>query len=642
MKKLSIICFFIIVQLGFSQKIKLGAVTIDELKEKRHPIDSSASAAYIFKKGTTNFRVTSEGRWELTTEVSIKIKIYTKDGFKYANQEIPYYVGASGEKINISDAYTYNLVDGKIEKTKLKSEGEFKEEVNENWNLKKITFPLVKEGSIIEYSYVLTSSFISNFRDWYFQYDIPVNFVQFEVSIPNYFIYRTVVTGYETILTEDKFINGTDFTFNKYTYTGKNIPGLKEEQFVKNIDNYTSKIEFELASINYPNKPSKNVSLNWEDVSKSIYDEDDFGKELNYKSYFDDELDVLLKEWNSEKEKMEGIFNYVQNRMTWNTNHGYNCEIGVKNAFKEKTGNTADINLMLVAMLRYAKLDANPIILSTTSNGIAIFPSRLAFNYVIAGVKFQDGSLVLLDATNKNTLPNIIPIKALNWYGRMLTPDGKSTEIDLNPRKLSTKNVTILAEIKDEVNVEGKAREISTDYNAFVFREKYGNVNNLSIIENFEKRYEGTEIEDLVVKNESSKPVNVSYSFINNNSVEMIGSKLFISPLIFLTNEENPFKSDKRNYPVEFDFPQKINYNVSLKIPENFEVEYFPSSSVFKTPGGELIFNFNTSNSNNVIQISSTLEINNSIIAAQDYEILKALFKEMISKQTEKIVLKNI
>lgn len=641
MKKLSVICFFILVQLGFSQKLKLGAVTIEELKEKRHPIDSSASAAYIFKKGTTNYRTTSEGRWELTTEVSVKIKIYKKEGFEYANQEIPYYVGASGEKINISDAYTYNLVDGKIEKTKLKSEGEFKEEVNENWNLKKITFPSVKEGSIIEYSYVLTSSFISNFRDWYFQHEIPVNFVQYEIYIPHYFIYRTVITGYEAISTEEKYINGTDFSLNKYTYTGKNIAGLRDEEFVKNIDNYTSKIEFELASINYPNKPSKNVALNWEDVSKSIYDDDGFGKELNYKSYFDDELNALIKEGMSETEKTEVIFNYVQKNLTWNKNNGYNCENGVKKAYKEKIGNIADINLMLVAMLRYAKLDANPIILSTTSNGIAIFPSRLAFNYVIAGVKFQDGNLVLLDATSKNTLPNIIPIKAINWYGRMLKPDGKSEEVELNPRKVSTKSVTILAEIKDEVNIEGKAREISTDYSAFVFREKFGNINNLSITENFEKRYVGTEIEDLVVKNESPKPVNVSYSFVNNNSVEIIGDKLFISPLLFLTNEENPFKADKRNYPVEFDFPQKINYNVSLKIPENFEVEHFPSSSVFKTPGGELVFNFNTSNSTNVIQISSTLEINNTLIAAQDYEILKALFKEMINKQTEKIILKN-
>ncbi|WP_333808847.1 DUF3857 domain-containing protein [Flavobacterium sp.] len=641
MKKVIIIYFLLVFQIGFSQKIKLGAVTIEELKEKTHPKDSSSAAAYIFKKGTTNFHLTSEGSWEITTEVDIKIKVYKKEGFEFANQSIPYYVGSNKERVTIYEAYTYNLVDGKIEKTKLKSEGEFKEELNERWNLKKITFPSVKEGSIIEYRYRIVSPYISNFSDWYFQYNIPVNYVQYEAYIPQYFVYRTVITGYENIVTEEKYMNGSDYNSTKYTYIGKDVIGLKEEEFVKNIDNYTSKLKFELASINYPNKPTKNVSLNWEDVSKSIYENDDFGKELNYKSYFDTEINALVKENMNENEKMDVVFSYVQKIMNWNKNNGYNCEYGVKRAFKEKTGNVADINLMLVAMLRFVGLNANPIIISTTSNGIAIFPSRLAFNYVIAGVKLQDGNLILLDATSKNTYPNIIPIKAINWFGRMLLANGTSVEVDLNPKKASTKNITILAEIKDHFTIEGKTREVLTDYNALQYREKFGNVNKISIKENLEKKYNGIEIDELVVKNEMSKPVTINYSFISNNSAEIIGDKLFVSPLLFMTNEENPFKSEKRSYPVEFDFPQKVNYNISLKISENYVVEFIPSSILYKTPGGELVFNFSISNTNNVLQISSSLEINSTLISAQDYSVLKLFFKEMINKQTEKIILKK-
>jgi hypothetical protein len=63
------------------------------------------------------------------------------------------------------------------------------------------------------------------------------------------------------------------------------------------------------------------------------------------------------------------------------------CNEGVKKAYKDKTGNVAEINLMLTAMLRYAGLNANPVLVSTRSNGIAIFPNRTAFNYVIAAVE---------------------------------------------------------------------------------------------------------------------------------------------------------------------------------------------------------------------------------------------------------------
>ena len=59
----------------------------------------------------------------------------------------------------------------------------------------------------------------------------------------------------------------------------------------------------------------------------------------------------------------------------------------MRKAYKDKTGNVAEINLMLTAMLRYAGINANPVLVSTRSNGIALFPNRTAFNYVIAAVE---------------------------------------------------------------------------------------------------------------------------------------------------------------------------------------------------------------------------------------------------------------
>lgn len=643
MKKISIIILFVFFQLGFTQNLKLGEVTIDELKENVHPIDSSSSAAYLFKKGKTEFNLNREGSWEIITQVSVKIKIYKKEGFKYANQEIAYYVGGnSKEEVNISDAYTYNLVAGKIEKTKLESESEFKEEVNDRWNLKKITFPSVKEGSIIEFSYKIISPYISNFNDWYFQSEIPVDLVQYEVYIPQYFRYRTVITGYETIKTEQKDITGIDFNSTKYIYSAINVPPIKDEEFVKNINNYTSVLKYELASIQYPNKPNKDVALNWEDVSKSIYENDNFGRELNFKSYFEEEITPLIHEFPNESDRMVKLFEYVQNRMNWNNNNSYNCEFGVKKAFKEKTGNSADINLMLVAILRHAGIDANPIIVSTRSNGVAVFPSRFAYNYVIAGVKLKNSeNIILLDATNKNTLPDIVPLNTLNWFGRMIMPNGISKEIPLEPKKQSNKSITILAEIVDDLSIKGKVREVSNEYLALLYREKKGDLTNESLIEKIEKECQGTEIEELLVKNEKSKPINLTYSFNSNNLVEIIGDKLYLSPLLFLEMNENPFKSEKRNYPIEFDFPQKINYNISVKLPENHEVESFPTSVNYKTQDGSLAFNFNGSVSNGMIQIVSSFEINSLLLPANDYEMVKSFFKEMINKQTEKIVLKK-
>lgn len=83
MKKIQLIAaFFIVVFNTTAQKLELGAVSIAELQEKSHPKDSSAVAAILFKKGRTYFDYTQENGFVMMTEVSTRIKIYKKEGYK--------------------------------------------------------------------------------------------------------------------------------------------------------------------------------------------------------------------------------------------------------------------------------------------------------------------------------------------------------------------------------------------------------------------------------------------------------------------------------------------------------------------------------------------------------------------------------
>ena len=204
MKKIIILLLIANVQFLFSQKLKLGNVTKEELLQKVHPKDSSASAAILFKKGETTFEVDRQGEWKVNTVVDMKIKIYKKDGLEYANQQVSYYTGGTtNESVSFYDTNTFNFEDGKIVKTKLSSEGKFDEDVNENWKIKKMTLPAVREGSIIEFSYKISSPYLTNINDFYFQYRIPVDYVSYSVFMPKYFGYNTLITGYEKINVEE-------------------------------------------------------------------------------------------------------------------------------------------------------------------------------------------------------------------------------------------------------------------------------------------------------------------------------------------------------------------------------------------------------------------------------------------------------
>jgi hypothetical protein len=641
-KKILIVVFFVMIR-GNAQNLELGKVTIAELQEKVHSKDSSAVAAILFKKGKTKFNLDSEGRWGIVTRVDLKIKIYKKDGLKHANQEVSYYVsGGKSENVSFSNAYTYNLVDGKVEKTKLKSEGTFIKEINDNWKEKSITLPAVKEGSIIEFTYELRSPYITNFNDWYFQTDIPVNFVEYSTLIPKYFQYNTVIRGYQKVKRVSEPISVSDLGEIKHTYTIENVPAIKDENFVNNIKNYTSILKFELASVEYPNKPIENYSLDWNGVVKNIYEDDDFGGQLKKTGYFEDDLKILIAGLKTRDEKIEAIFNFVKSKVKWDDRYGYYTKNGVKNAYKNKTGNVAEINLMLTAMLRYAQIDANPVLISTRSNGVAIFPNRTAYNYVIAAVEVEN-DLILLDATEKYAAQNILPLRDLNWLGRLIRKEGTSAEVELSPKKQS-KDFTMMAYTPNsDGTIVGQLRHQLTDYNALSFRQKNIDLTQDVYLEQLENKHNNIDVSDYKRDNEQdiTKPIQETYAFKDTKSMEIIGDKMYITPLLFLNVSENPFKQEKREYPVEFGFSMQDKFTIVVDIPEGYVVDSMPAAINLAAAGEMGTFKYFTGVVGNKIQIQITTDINVPIVPADYYDVLKEFFKKMIEKQNEKIVLKK-
>jgi hypothetical protein len=667
MKKLIVLALFFSLNL-FSQKHELGKVTIDELKEKSCSIDTSAVASILFNVGEVRFEYSqSKESFVMSTTVKTKIKIYKKEGYDWANKAVRYYIGGSSkERVSFSNVATYNLVDGKIEKSKLKSDGEFDEKMNKFWGRKKITLPNVKEGSIIEFEYTLLSESFGSLEDWNFQTSIPVLYSEFKTLIPEYFTYKPHFRGYfspktvveknnkSIILTskersEGKVVRTTvssdqiNFFETKTIYSLSNLPALKDEAYVNNIKNYITSIEHELNSIQFPNQQVKNFSTDWETVVKTIYENDDFGQELNKTGYFENDIESVLAGTTTLEQKLTAIFVFLKSRMNWNEFYSYSCDVGVKKAYQDKVGNAAEINLMLTAMFRYAGFEANPVIISTRGNGVSLSPSRTAFDYVITGVELN-GQIQLFDATNKYSLPNILPIRDLNWFGRLIRKNGTSVKVDLIPTFNSKEVINIIAEINKEGEVKGKMRDMYFDYNAYIYRDNYNSVSKESVIERIEKKYNGIEISEYDVQNnlDLTKPIVESFAFTSNNSVEIIGDKIYFSPLLFLSLTENPFKQEIREYPIDFVFPHQDKYTISLKIPEGYSVESIPQSSGVTLPESMAIFKYSVSNTENQVQLSFTIDVNQSTIGSEYYEAIKQFFKQIVEKSTEKVVLKKV
>ena len=668
-KLLRFLFVLFIVSKTTAQEFKLGKVSIAELEQKTHPKDSSAAAAILYKKGTSTIEYNQNDGFVLVTQVDARIKIYKKEGYDWANQSVVYYIGNndSREKVDFTDVNTFNLVNGKIEKTKLKSDGIFNEEVNKYRARKKITMPNVKEGSILEYSYTVRTNSIGMMREWAFQTSIPVNYSEYTTYIPEYFTFNVRQKGYvfpkvtakkntKSIMfnskerSEGPGVTQTTFHTEKVdyieiqtNYAALDLPAMKEESFVNNIDNYTSSLEQELSMIKYPNSPLKTFSANWNSVAKTIYEYDDFGPELNKTGYFEDDLKALLAGLTNPEEKIMVILNHVKSNVKWDKYYGYSCDKGVRKAYQEKSGNIAEINLMLTAMLRYAGLTANPVLVSTRSNGIALFPNRTAYNYVIAAVETEKG-YILLDASDKFSVPNVLPMRALNWYGRLIRKDGTSEEIDLMPKKTSNDIVFMSYSIDADGKIAGKTKRQCSDYNAMIFRENINEYKEESYLEKLENDNNKIEITDYSRTNEKELllPTSETYSFTGSNLCEKIGDKIYVSPMLFFTNEKNPFNQETREYPVDFGFPFVDKYNITIQIPDGFTFETLPAPAAINMEDNLGSFKFNIAATENKLQMIISHQINNAIVSTQQYEMLKEYYKAMIEKESEKIVLKKI
>jgi len=637
-----------------AQNYELGKVTIEELQQKVNAKDTTAAAAVLFKKGKTFFTYTSERGFTANHVYEFKIKIYKKEGLNLANHKVSYYIGyenRNDDSVSFSNAATYNLENGVIVKTKLNSEGVFNSNINKYWNQAMITLPNVKVGSVIEFKYVVKSENLIRLPDFDFQYPFPVAFFEYKTEIPEFLIYKTILIGQVNIkssteVVESKQIFATGYKQINSLYTSENIPALKNEKFVDNISNYSGSIQNELERKRFPSEPIVDLTKTWEGVATSIYENESFGKEIKFKNYYSEDLKILLANVNLPLDRLNAIFNFVQNRMNWNKENGYFVDKGVKKAYEARTGNVAEINFILISMLKTAGIEVSPVLVSTLENGVPVFPNRTVFNYVIAAAEI-DGKKILLNAANKFTTLNVLPLNLLNWKGRLIKQDGSSQEIDLIPESLSKGNYIIIATIDPELKqIQGQVRIRRADYSALQFRElKVSNNDEDAYLEKLENDLSKIEINDYLLENKNedlSKPVVEKFNFSWSNAYDMINGKIFLKPLLFFTDTSNPLVQEERQMPVYFGYPDQNVYNVFLKIPDGYVVESLPKPIRISTEGKDGFYIMNMNTEENKIQIQVTKGINKAIFAASDYDMLKEFFQKIIVSQNEKIVLKKI
>lgn len=655
-------------------KIKFGKVELQDFDLASPLFDSGTHAVIVADLGKSAMVANSrEQSFSLQFTHKKRIKILHKNGFAAATITIPLYVsGNDEEQLRDLDAFTYNIENGKVVQTRVEKASVFTERMNKNWIHKKFTFPAVKEGSIVEYSYQVESDFYFNLQPWVFQGDYPVLWSQYESAIPDFFKFVVLTQGYHPFLVSNKTTSSVQYSFtehvaraptrlgqgmnsgiNNFTLNGmlekntwvmKDIPALKEEPFTTTLNNAVSKIEFQLSEVAFPNSTATNYLNSWPKAATELNEHEKFGTQIDRpNNWLDDHVAAVVKTAPGKREKAESIFAFVRDNFTFNGAFGIYTSTNLKDVFKNKAGSVADINLLLVAMLKSQKIEAFPVILSTRQNGFThiLYPLMNRYNYVIAKVLIDDQSFYL-DATTKHLAFGMLPGRVYNGQAREISASA-AEPVEFLADSLKESNVTsvFIANVENQGMVGNFTRTMG-NYASLGFRNFLAS----NSMDQLKKDMQEDLSEDISISNLKtdsleilSRPLGLKFDLkVKPFDADIV----YFNPMMGEGMTKNPFNAAERAYPVEMPYTKDDVYILQMEIPKGYKIDEMPKSVRLRFNDDEGMFEYIISAGASTIQMRSRVQLRRATFTNEDYQPLREFYTYVVKKQAEQIVFKKI
>ncbi len=236
----------------------------------------------------------------------------------------------------------------------------------------------------------------------------------------------------------------------------------------------------------------------------------------------------------------------------------------------------------------------------------------------------------------------MLPPRCINDKGRIIS-EQNSDWINIEPSKKYT--LTVFGNFNiTEQNIKGTLSNKREGFASYNFRHKYKSFNNeQDYIAEIESKNPGLKINEYKFENIDSldKPVQSKFTDISIESFENLGDIIYFNPITIDRIDENPFKLEKRNYPINYNYLYDQKYIFDYTIPEGFVVEEMPKSEQIILPGELGKYQYLINNTGNIIQVIIQFNINKRQFLPNEYEFLKDFYNKIIVKEKEQIVLKK-
>lgn len=646
--------------------IKFGKITATDFQVSAPKFDTGSSVVVIADIGKTGFEGNGKGFFSIVYTHFLRIKILNKNGFGAGDFEFLLYNDRHGanEKITNLKGSTFNLQNGIVQETKLESKSIFEEKHSQYYDLTKFSMPALKEGSIFDLTITTKSSNFSDPPSWTFQGEYPCLWSEYEVTIPSAFHYLVKMSGDANFdikttkqlqqhfsirkeggaIETDEFLSVSCTSFQN-RWVKKNVPALKKQPYLSTINNYVSRISFELDYYQQDQEHERDMEMGtWNTKSHSFLTSEDFGFELDQDNlWMDNAMKDVISTTTNQEEEIRAVYHFVRDNFHCTDYSEKYIETSLKDVFNKKSGNVAELNLLLVAMLRHLKITADPAILSTRDNGVTSrdYPLTYEYNYVICIAKAA-GKTYTLDASQPNIGFGKLPSYCYNWGARVIHeihPDF----ISLSPDSVSEVRTTNAIFINDEKGeFSGSLTTVFGSDQSLDIRDQVKKSSAKDYFKSIRADYN-----DFNLTNETfdslDKP---DRPLVFHCDLELKDLKstdiLYINPVMGSSFNTNPFTATERLYPVEFSYKMDYTFLLSMEIPKGFKVDELPKSARVNYNETQGFFEYLIQQNGESIQMRVHLKFNQATFPAEQYPTLRDFFAFVVKKESEQIVFKKI
>ena len=636
---------------------------------KSNVVDSNSNAVIIAAVGSVEFIGNKHNWFSYQFRKNIRIKILNKKAYDLATVKVYLYgQGDVQDKVDDIHASTYNFENGKVIETKLNNSDVFSEKLSKYVNEKKFTLPDVKEGSVIEYSYTVTSYHFSYLPGWSFQdLDYPCLYSEFKISIPDLLRYSNLRYGldpfysskidesYATIQTKNYDVGGyagpqsqnydVASVISNHTWIMKNIPALKSEDYVNDPEGYLDKLGFILTKMSN-GEDVYVVDETWKSVENKLLSSGAFGVAINIDKAenLNNTMQKICSADGNIMDAAKQIYSYVRDNFTCVPDNYIYIETDLYAVNKLRKGNVAELNMLLIALLRQRGIMANPVILSTKEYGIhpVSYPILEKMNYVICMMQIGRDT-VFLDASDPLLGFGKLPLSCYNGHAQII--DAKhSGSLFFFSNAIKEPGKTYVTIVNDE-NGNGSSASFESNPGYFKSHELRNTIKEKGIdeyLKNIKLAYgPDAEITNLQIDSlkQLEQPVKIIYDIKFKTANE--GDIIYFNPFISGAYKDNPFKATDRKYPVEMPYPIDDTYELTMDIPKGYKVDELPKAVQLTFNGTRGLFEYAIQKDEFLVQLRCHIKLNQAIFAAEDYASLRDFFAYVVKKQSEQIVFKK-